>query len=185
MKRIIGAGIATASVLVTGYAFASPYLAINSIRSSVEKGDAKRLSKNIDFEAVRSDLKDQLKTAFMQHMTREMADNPFAGIGMLMVAPMVDSIVDSTVSPSGLAALFSEGRLSDPESLQASEPEQYRSENNQSPDVTMGYTSLNQFEVKVAQANEPDQYVLFTMEREGLSRWMVNGIKLSPATFEN
>ena len=63
-KKLIGALIAIV-VVICGYLYASPYLAINNIKKAAEAGDTEKLSTYIDYPSVRESLKSQVKASVM------------------------------------------------------------------------------------------------------------------------
>ena len=101
-SKSIGLLAAGAGLIIGGYAYASPYIAINGIRTAAQEGDTIKLKKMIDFPEVRSSMKEQIKSAVTIKMTKELSDNPFAAFGMAMVGGMVDNLVDGLVTSTAI-----------------------------------------------------------------------------------
>lgn len=101
-------------LLVVGVAyFLSPLLSLRSLATAMRAGDAHELEKRVDFSSVRAGLKDQLKAAMLANMAKDdrLKDNPFAGLAVAFGPAMVDSVVDASVTPAGIARLIEEGKL--------------------------------------------------------------------------
>ncbi|WP_018110721.1 DUF2939 domain-containing protein [Thermus igniterrae] len=94
------------AVLALGlYLWASPYLFLRSLQAAILQGDKVRLERLVDFPRLREGLKAQLQAKLLQETQKEAETNPFAGLAYLLVAGMVDPLVDLLVSPEGFAAL--------------------------------------------------------------------------------
>lgn len=171
-KKILGIASLASGIIVTGYAYISPYIAINNIKEAIAKGNKAEMKRLIDFPALRTQLKDQVKTEITANYLEEMGDNPFAALGMAMIGPMVDNIVDAAVSPSGFKKFFYEGEFS-----QSNSGESPASENQIK--TSMRYTGLNAFVIKRESQFDKDSYVEFNLQRKGLGGWIVNGVQLS------
>jgi hypothetical protein len=102
--------IAIPMVLVIGYIAVGPFVTFHQIRDALEKQDPEKLSENIDFPTLRQNLKEQLNAVVMKETLSDMQDNPFGGLALALAPRLVDGIVDSYVTPSGLAS-FMEGRV--------------------------------------------------------------------------
>ena len=104
-RIVVGACLGGAAVLLAAFVFLRPYFILGEIKSAAKSGDAERLAELVDFPALRENLKAQLNANFMKHMSQDLQGNPFAGLGMMLGTALVDKMVDSFVSPSGLAAI--------------------------------------------------------------------------------
>ena len=108
MKKLLIAGIGLGLTLV-GYAAAGPFMTMREIRTGLQSQDQEKLSENIDFPTLRQNLKDQLNAAMVKHVTSapELKGNPFAGLAVALVPMFVDRMVDTIITPAGLANLMS------------------------------------------------------------------------------
>lgn len=109
--------IAAAFALLVGSAvwfWASPSLAMKGLRDAALAGDKQELSDRVDFPSVRESLKSQVRVYAMAEMAKE-KDNPMAGLGIMMMGPMIDNMIDGLVSPSGMKALVENGKLQKPD----------------------------------------------------------------------
>ena len=167
------------------YVYVSPYLAIYSFRSALESKDPSGASEYIDFPAVRSSLKEQIKVGLGKKMLGEYSDNPFALLGMAIVNPLIDGVVDTTVTPSGLRMLFYEGELSQTDQLPevSGKKESTKAESMNSDDSAQRssfeyhYTSYNSF-VTSNYIKDTDAKVAGIWRRKGLVDWKLTSIEL-------
>lgn len=166
--------------LIGGYIYLSPYLAVNSLKSAIENRDSEAIEKQVDFPALRASLKEQAKASMLKSLQEEMSTNPFAALGMALAGPMVDSMVDATVTPAGLRQLLASGSL--PDANRQNTGEQVGEVSAPSRDsfksVSMAYQSFNRFHVSI-KPNEADlQPIKLLLSRDGLVNWRLNGISL-------
>jgi hypothetical protein len=168
LKNII---FATA-LLVFGYVAAGPYITIHQIKSGVEQKDSEALSEYVDFQILRGNLKDQFNAAVMQKATAEMKNNPFAALAMGFVAKLAEGMVDSFVTPSGLASLM-EGKK--PLSEEKPQPYSANGERKQAlfENSRYSYDSPNKFSIWVKSDNERE--FRFVLTRYGFS-WKLTNI---------
>lgn len=176
-QRIAGLA-AGAGLLVGGYVYASPYITLHNLRNAIENNDAAAIERQVDFPALRESLKEQAKAAMLQSMQREMAGNPFAALGMALAGPMVDSMVDVAVTPTGLRQLLASGRLAaQPGDPATTEPAAQPATSPLS-NVSLGYVSINRFEVRIPPEQGSGAATRLILARSGLSDWKVTAIAL-------
>ncbi len=174
MKKLLV--IAVAGLLVGGGAYAgSPYLAASNLKEAAISGDADQLEGQVDFPAVRESLKSQLSAALTEKMNSDpsMKDNPFAGLGMMMIPAIVDKAVDVYVTPDGLSAM-----------VRGSKPNENKTATAQdNPDIEYTYEWVNtdRFRVKMTntKTNEPGPTLVF--DRQGFASWKL--VKVDVETF--
>ncbi len=149
---------------------ASPYLAARKFVAWARQGDTERLAASVDFPAVRASLKPQLSAAVTARMNRdpEMRDNPLAGLGMMLMPSLLDRMVDSVVTPRGLATLVSAGRTG--RVAESAEPPRL--------DYDYGYTALDRFRVTARRQGGRGAPLGLTFERRGLFWWKLVGVDL-------
>lgn len=100
-----------AAVAIAGWVYASPYLALRSIAKAVENKDTATVSEHVDFPALREDLKGKLLLRMQGELNKpEMAGNPFAGLGQMLAMGMVNQMVETFISPSGVMLMLENGR---------------------------------------------------------------------------
>jgi hypothetical protein len=166
--------------LIGGYVYLSPYWAVGSLKSAIESRDLESIEKQVDFPALRVSLKEQVKASMMKSLQEEMSTNPFAALGIALAGPMVDSMVDATVTPAGLSQLLASGSL--PDANRQITGEQVGEASAPSQDifksVSMAYQSFNRFQVSIKPSEADQQPVKLLLSRDGLVNWRLNGISL-------
>ncbi|MBP7704490.1 MAG: DUF2939 domain-containing protein [Caulobacter sp.] len=183
-KLLIGLAVAVA-VLVAGLYAASPFWAMNRLRAAIEAGDRDRLEELVDFPSVRENLKADLNAAMMARIRNapDLRDNPFAGLGMVLVPAIVDRLVDAMITPAGLAQL-SEGESPTPggqRSESAKAPESKPAERKEEPKLAYGYRDLNRFQV--VQTVDRGE-LTWVFRRRGLFSWQLVRLELPKALLD-
>jgi hypothetical protein len=176
MKLNAKIAIATSLIIVgaTGYGVAGPFLTVQQLKIGIERQDSEKLSENIDFPALRSNLKEQISAMMVKKVGTELKDNPFGALGMMFASKMAESMVDSIITPSGIANLTAGGT---PKPAQEGQQLQQQSESApvRDPFRNARYTfdSQSKFSVwvKRGDANE----LRFVLTRAGLS-WRLSNI---------
>lgn len=101
-------------VLLIAYA-AYPYWSLYRLGEALEAGDEGALKQHVDWPAVRSGLKEDLSGVLSRETGRAIASGDGdAAVGGLLASAigkaLLDPLVDSLVTPEGLAAMIREGR---------------------------------------------------------------------------
>jgi hypothetical protein len=105
MKKWIA--LALAVLLALGaYVAAGPYLAINGIRAALAEQDAGRLSRHIDFPALRVSLKAQLEDAMARRLASETQSTLLGAFAASLARNAMGGGVDMMVNPLGIGALM-------------------------------------------------------------------------------
>ena len=154
-------------VLLIGYLYASPYLALNGIKNAAQERDAEKLSSYIDFPSVKQGVKEQVKAKFAAEMMAGDNKGGFEALGSMFAATMTDTLVDGLITPEGVAAIMVKKEEQESNGAQEeSEDLQYET----------SYTSFSSFDVDIydEEGGEPLKIVL---QRDGLS-WKVTNINL-------
>ncbi|MFA7595221.1 MAG: DUF2939 domain-containing protein [Novosphingobium sp.] len=162
MKKWIAIAIALAC-LIGGIYIGSPYYAAHALRNAALDADADEIEQSIDFPAVRDSLKSQMSAAMMTKLQNdpEMQNNPFAGLGAMLLPSIVDRAVDTYVTPDGIAAMVRGQKPTDKGKAELNPDIESRSE----------YVNLDRFRVRLrnARLNEEGPSLLF--ERRGFASW--------------
>lgn len=155
---------------------ASPYVAVRGFVAAAKQGDAEKLRGSVDFPAVRADLKPQLTAAVTTRMERDpaMRDNPLAGLGAMLMPSILDRMIDSVVTPEGIAALVRAGKVGH------AEPE---SAPSQRVDYDFRYITLNRFGVALRRHGAAGDPVNLIFERRGLFAWKLVRIRLPQSSL--
>lgn len=170
---------AAAAVLLGGGAYAgSPYLAASNLKAAAVSGDADQIEANVDFPSVRDSLKSQMSAAMMQKLNSdpEMKNNPFAGLGMMMVPAIVDKVVDAYVTPDGLSALIKGSKPNDAKG----------SAGSTNPNIEYDYEWVNsdRFRVNLTNIQTQQSGLALVFERRGVLTWKLIKVDLDDSFFE-
>lgn len=159
-RWVVAAGAVLASFALTY--LASPYLAVRQFVLAARSGDADRLAASVDFSAVRTGLKPQLSAAVTARVERDpgMRGNPLAGLGLMLVPTILDRMVDSVVTPNGIATLVRLGRTGPSDGAGGASPRM---------DYDYGYAGIDHFRLTVRRKESREQPIALTFERR---RWL-------------
>lgn len=171
---IIAIGVAFAALALT-YG-ASPYVAVRGFVAAAKQGDAEKLRGSVDFPAVRADLKPQLAAAVTTRMERdpEMRGNPFAGLSAMLMPSILDRMIDSVVTPDGIAALVRAGKVGQADASSTA-PRRV--------DYVLHYITRDRFGVAVHRQGAAGDPVNLVFERRGLFAWKLIRIALPQSSL--
>jgi hypothetical protein len=93
-------------VAVLGYAYASPYLALNRLKRAADERDAQTVSEYVDYPALRESLKDQIAGLLTRKIQARANGNPLAALGAMIGVALIGPLVDAYATPDGVAALL-------------------------------------------------------------------------------
>ncbi len=179
MKKPIIASI-IGVVAIAGY-IASPYASTQSLANAIQEGDRKELRERIDFENIRSSLKEQLGAAMTMKIANdeEMKNNPFAAMGAALATQMVDGAVNNMITPSGLSAMIQSGKA-DSQDAGASNAKTQSDDNDVNWDAakSMGFTGLTEFTIQINNDEHPETPIIMTMELNGFG-WKLTDIDMT------
>lgn len=99
-------GTAILLVLLLGYVAAGPFLTVNAIRDAVQAQNMPKLSRHVDFPALRGSLKLQLDDYMVRRAGPEVQSSAFGAIALRIASGMASGTVDAMVTPAGLAAIM-------------------------------------------------------------------------------
>lgn len=196
IRRHTGIVALVIAILVfIGCWFASPYRACASIVKAVQDKNVDELNHYVDYPALRFNLKQQLNNKIKVQL-EENEKNPLALLGAAFTAPLVDTLVDELVTPSGVSAVLDgERTFSDVKSLgkppvgkKAGESEQSQatpegSKKEENSMYKMDWKSsygsnFDEFNVTLTRSDKPETSVTVSMVRDGFFTWKINNILL-------
>lgn len=169
--RIISASI----IVIIAFIAATPFFTVSHIKTSIVEKDSDKLSENVDFPVFRQNLKKQFNTAMMKNVGAELSNNPFAAIAAGFATNMVDGVVDSFVTPSGLATLM-EGKKPSLSGSRRNNPSNTDQANRDDlfKNARYSYDSFSRFSIYVP--TDTGDEIRFILQRDGLSWKMVDMI---------
>lgn len=155
---------------------ASPYVAVRGFLAAAKQGDAEKLRGSVDFPAVRADLKPQLSAAVATRMEHDpaMRGNPLAGLGKILMPSILDRMIDSVVTPEGIAALVRAGKVGHTDA---------DSPGPQRVDYVFHYIARDHFGVTLRRRSAAGDPVTLTFERRGLFTWRLVRIALPQSSL--
>jgi hypothetical protein len=181
-KRIALALAIGSVTAVGGFYLASPFLAIHELRSGFLSKNADQVNQYIDYPSLQSDLKAQLVSMMLKTMQSdpEMAANPFSGFAMAMITPMVNSMVDTYVTPSGMKAILEapSTQQSDASQDQTAQNlvERKREFDKALQKTAMGYDGLDKFQLTATADDGKKTKLVFN--RQGFAEWKLKSVIL-------
>jgi hypothetical protein len=178
-RRLLIAAVIVLALIAGALIVASPFLALNQLRSAAEQGQAERLEQLVDFPAVRESLKPQLKRQLMARLRDDPAvkESPFGAFAMAIAPTVADGLVEGVVTPQAIAGMVREGdaRQLQPQARTPAPATPDRDE----PQAAYAYRSLNTFAATLTPKGETDGLSL-VLERRGLIAWKLTRIELPP-----
>lgn len=188
MRTLLLAGLIGFVIAGAGYLYFSPHLALGELRDAIDEGDEEKLRDHVDFPVLRENLKDQLNAVLMEEASDGMAENPLGALAIGLASRLVEPVVDSLVTPAGIAQL---ARGDNPArdlagdafrrdartgtAAEDSTPE--REERNPFDDARLTRDSLDRFSVWVPTEEAGSDEIRLVLHREGLT-WKLTNIVL-------
>jgi hypothetical protein len=192
-------------IAALGFGYASPYMALNSLKRAADARDAQTVNQYVDFPALRESLKQQVTGLLSRRLDAHGSGNPLAAIGAMIGVALIGPLVDAYATPDGVAALLNgipprgdpgerppvppvAGNTPDaaaPAPASAG-PAAGNAENSgsntatppQPPQTTAGYRSLNEFAVTYQHGAGDARYSAI-FQREGLFTWKLAAVNLN------
>lgn len=168
-NRVVGA-VVVACVAAAGLLYVSPHIAMYNIGKAIERKDADAVSEYVDFPALRENVKGVLLAKLQSDMDKpEMKDNPFAGLGQMLAAGMVNQLADTLVSPAGVVAMLENGKPGKASEVKTGDAPATK----RRPDFAVDYQGWSR--VFVHPKGETSGLV---MKRDGLFGWKLVAVKM-------
>jgi hypothetical protein len=173
-KIVILILIAALGMALLGYVAAGPFIAMHQIKSAMKQQDSEKLSSYIDFPSLRANLKEKFNASFMKLAAVDLKDNPFQALAMAFASKLVEGMVDSAVTPAGLANLMAGEK---PQQVERGVATQASDEQKPEPFNNAHYTydSPSKFSARI-KLGESDE-ICFVFTRNDLS-WKLSNILL-------
>jgi len=160
-------------ILISTFLGLGPFLTLYSIKESIEEKDSSKLSQNIYFPELRSNLKNQINLSLSDRINKKLNDNPLRFLAEGLADIVVDETLDVFLTPDGLGRLI-DGE--DPSSI---------IRNNKKLDtegegievlesIEFKYQSMNRFIVSINTVNK--KQIRLHLDRFGIKWKLVNVI---------
>ncbi|MCG5515356.1 MULTISPECIES: DUF2939 domain-containing protein [unclassified Ectothiorhodospira] len=150
--------------------FYSPYHAVDQMREAAEARDTERLSRYVDFPAVREDVHEALRDSLSGELNRAMRDSPFAAMGLAVADALLRPLVDAVVSPAAVGAIL-RGYMPVADGTEGMELEP-----RDDVQISMGYEAFDRFVISIAE--EDGETVDMVLYRDNLFWWRLAALRL-------
>ncbi len=196
-RPILIASIAIVVVAALGYAYASPYIALDRLKRAADSRDVETVNAYVDYPALRDSLKLQVTGLLTRRLDVQHNGNPLAAIGAMIGVALIGPLVDAYATPDGVAALLNGmpphgepgERPPPPPAAQTDNPPQtpppaagQANANSktppQPPQTTAGYRGLNEFVVSYQHGVGDTRYAAI-FRRQGLFTWKLSAVDLN------
>jgi hypothetical protein len=174
--------IVLALVLVAGWIAAGPFITINAIRSAVKEQDAAALSRQIDFPALRTSLKQQIDDYVVRRAGQDVQSSLFGSIALQLASGATDGIVDAMATPAGLAAVMEGRNFWHRLSGQRSSSDAYATAPPRDPLEGAKYRFESPSRFTATLTNADGDPVVFVLTRDGFT-WKVTDVRLPLANL--
>jgi len=104
MRKVILVLLAALLTFGAWYYF-SPLYTLHQMKSAADARDAQKLSGYVDYEAVRSDLKGDMRRMIAGEMANPETKG-FEAMGAALATAVLDPMIDAMVTPQGVEAMF-------------------------------------------------------------------------------
>jgi len=185
MRKALYALLATA-LLAVGYV-ASPFVAVWSIREAIENGNSGYLEAKIEWDTVRTSLRESLTRAALDHPdTAGGEPQPKPGLWQRIKNSFsqraVDSMVDTYVNAEGLPQLFTYRKfyretISGEAAAQAALPWRERVASFWSRVKRAEFMTPTSLEIEMADRNDPSRLYVGLLKLRGLE-WKLSELRL-------
>jgi Protein of unknown function (DUF2939). len=172
MKKLL-LGIVLVLVIAAGYFAAAPYLSVRAIQKGLAENDSATLVRYIDFPSLRRNLKEQLNATYLRES--EGQTNFLSALMNGFKAKLVDNMVESLITPEGLANLMAGKRsLSQAGETPPTAPpaEKLAEKKKVFDDARFSYDSLEQFSVWLPNSKGTEMRLI--LQRRGAIWKLVN-----------
>jgi hypothetical protein len=189
-------------IAALGFAYATPYIALNNLKRAADARDAQTVNQYVDFPALRESLKEQVAGLLTRRLGAHSNGNPLAAIGAMIGVALIGPLVDAYATPDGVAALLNgmpprgdpgerppaPPAANNPPDAAATAPApaapadgnaaNVNSAPPQPPQTTAGYRGLNEF-VVAYQHGAGDARYSAIFRREGVFTWKLAAVNLN------
>ncbi|MFB9123405.1 DUF2939 domain-containing protein [Paraburkholderia dipogonis] len=203
-KPLIVTLVVIVVIAALGFAYASPYIALNNLKRAADARDAQTVNQYVDFPALRESLKEQVAGLLTRRLGAHSNGNPLAAIGAMIGVALIGPLVDAYATPDGVAALLNGmPPRGDPGERPPAPPAANNSPDAaataaapvpppagsaangnadatppQPPQTTAGYRGLNEF-VVTYQHGAGDARYSAIFQREGVFTWKLAAVNLN------
>lgn len=168
-------------VISSVWFYFTPYIAAKNMKKAAESNDPVALSSYINFPLLKESLKANFSATLASEVVNNKDNNPFAALGAVLAAAMINPIIDALVTPESLAMMMNGKKPNIDNNAQNKDIPKTA---DHDADVSMNYQNFDTFVVSVKNRISQDAPVVFVFLREGLFSWKVSSIRL-PTNIAN
>jgi Protein of unknown function (DUF2939) len=171
LKTRVAALAAAALIIAAGVTWysASPGWTLHQMKAAADANDPDALNSYIDYQALREDLKAEIKAQMMAEAKKDKSG--FGGLGLAIGTAMIGPVIDGLATPAGMRAALMAKR----HQAQTKAVPQAVSALRVPDDPVIVRRSFSEF--LVASKQQPKSGLVF--KRHGLS-WKLSGVDLPP-----
>jgi hypothetical protein len=174
MRRNVKVGLTAVFIISLGvWFYFTPHLAVHKMRRAAEARDSATLSSYINFPALKESLKASFSAKLASEAGKKQSDHPFAALGAVFAAALINPMIDALVTPESLAMIM-KGERPDLETKDRPKSPSAASET----EISTGYESFDRFVVRIKKRGSPEEPVRFEFTREGLFSWKLSALRL-------
>lgn len=157
------------TLLISIGSYFTPYLVVHQVNSALKAKDAIKLSKHVNFPALRESLKASFNAQLMSNITNAKNNSGFAVLSIATAATLINTMVDGLVTPESLAMIMNRGQLPQEENTTKSTLEDI--------EPVMAYEDFNHFIITVKGTNAQNA-IGFVFSRDGIINWKLITLRL-------
>lgn len=148
----------------------TPHLAMNRLQAAARAGDHQALARLVDFPAVRASVKQEVREAVSGELGSERS--PLASLGAALAGMVVEPLVDSFVTPEGIASAVRGERPS------LGSGEKRVTKEARDLVVARGYEGSDTFVLHFHDRQDGAERMALVMRRHGIADWKLAAIRL-------
>ena len=178
MSKIQKLYLTISLILIGTWLYATPYLAIYSMKKAAENNDATKFSSYVNYPSLRESFKNTFKAAFNKELMKD-SDKGEDGLGNLgkvfgiaLASAVIDPLVESFVTPESLAMMM-EGKK--PKNSERNKNTSSK-DNEKKSNISMGYDGMDYF-VLDAKDDKNEIQFSFVFKRKGIWDWELTSIR--------
>jgi hypothetical protein len=173
-------------LVLAAYSWYSPRAYLVMLREAAEAHDSEGLRELVDFESVRARLEEDVRSMGDEPGERELRAGPMAGLNRSRMNQVVDSMVETMVSPQSIVAMLDRGTVeaaAAPSAGRAAEGKEVAPKPAERAVVTdQAYESYSRYRISVWPADEARANgVSLYLRRDGPFKWKLDRVELPQA----
>ena len=161
-------------LLLCGWVYALPYLTMYSIRDAAQSGDLDRLEDLVDFTSLRQSIKETLRVNMMKKAGVLEEQDPFDAVVFTLAGAAIDPIVDTAVTPSGIAAMI---RGEKPTESKPSTTREIGDIKDGWSNARMDYVGLSKFVVRFQDKSTGEDAIVLMLKRQNFG-WQLTNFRM-------